>query len=187
MPALSGLFFGLRKGGPMNFDVAFQRVVGHEGNFQDEHEDRGNWTSGIIGVGQLKGTKFGISAMSYPHLDIKNLTLAQAKEIYKRDFWDRAKLSEYDPGFSFQVFDAQVNHGPGNGIRFLQRAAGVADDGSVGRITLAAVKAMTVTDLVMLFNSERLTFITKLAKFERYGGGWVNRVAQNLRYGAEDT
>jgi lysozyme family protein len=171
----------------MNFDEAFQRVVGHEGKYQEDRADRGNWTSGIIGVGELRGTKFGISAMAYPHLDIKNLTLAQAKDIYKRDYWDRAKMGEYDPGFAFQVFDAQVNHGPGNAIRFLQRAVGVADDGSVGRLTLAAVKATSVTDLVMLFNSERLAFITRLEKFQRYGGGWVNRVALNLKYGAQDT
>jgi len=171
----------------MNFDVAFERVVGHEGKFQDIHADRGNWTSGVVGVGELKGTKYGISAMAYPHLDIKNLTLYQAKEIYRRDYWDRGKLGELDPGFAFQVFDAQVNHGPGNAIRFLQRAVGVTDDGSVGRLTLAAIKAMTVTDLVMNFNAERLEFITRLEKFKQFGAGWVNRVAGNLRYGAQDT
>ncbi|MBW5416098.1 MULTISPECIES: glycoside hydrolase family 108 protein [unclassified Pseudomonas] len=171
----------------MNFEMAFERVVGHEGNFQDDPNDRGNWTTGIIGEGQLKGTKFGISAMTYPKLDIKNLTLAQAKRIYKEDFWDRARLDQYDPGVAYQIFDAQVNHGPGNGIRFLQRAVKVVDDGDVGPKTLAAVREISVTDLVMQFNSQRLRFITKLQKFERYGAGWVNRVAGNLEYGAQDT
>jgi hypothetical protein len=42
------------------------------------------WTTGIIGKGICKGTKYFISAMTYPDLDIKNL-LDQAKAIYKRD------------------------------------------------------------------------------------------------------
>lgn len=171
----------------MNFDEAFERVVGHEGKFQDDPNDRGNWTTGIIGAGQLKGTKFGISAMSYPALDIKSLTLAQAKDIYRRDYWDRAKLDQLDPGLAYQVFDAAVNHGIGNAIRFIQRAVGVADDGSVGPITLSAIRKTSITDLVMLFNAERLMFIVKISTFARYGGGWVNRVAGNLRYGAIDT
>jgi hypothetical protein len=29
------------------FDLAFERVVGHEGLFTDDPNDRGNWTSGV--------------------------------------------------------------------------------------------------------------------------------------------
>ena len=68
----------------LTFDQAFERLIGHEGNFTNDKDDRGNWTTGIIGKGQLKGTKYGISAMTYPQLDIKNLTLDQAKQIYKK-------------------------------------------------------------------------------------------------------
>lgn len=171
----------------MNFDQAFERVIGHEGKFQKDPNDRGNWTSGVVGEGVLKGTKFGISAMSYPELDIQNLTLEQAKSIYKKYFWDRGRVGEYEQGFMFQVFDAAVNHGFGNAIRFVQRAVDVADDGKIGNITLGAMKSMSTTDLVMRFNAQRLKFITKLSTFERYGAGWVNRVANNLEYGSIDT
>ena len=171
----------------MNFDEAFERVIGHEGKYQAEPMDRGNWTTGTVGEGVLKGTKWGISAMSYPDLDIKNLTIEQAKAIYKRDFWDRGRLGEYDEGFMFQVFDAGVNHGFGNAIRFVQRAIDVADDGKVGAVTLGAMRATSVTDLVMRFNAQRLRFIVKLREFQKFGGGWVNRVALNLEYGATDT
>src|SRR5690554_991684 len=77
-------------GSKPDFDLAFERLIGHEGKFTDNRADRGNWTTGRVGVGELKGTKFGISAMTYPHLDIKSLTLEQAKDIYLRDFWLRA-------------------------------------------------------------------------------------------------
>jgi lysozyme family protein len=65
---------------------ALAQIFGHEGGFTQARTDRGNWTSGKIGVGYLKGTKFGVSAMSYPKLDIRNLTLDEAAAIYRRDF-----------------------------------------------------------------------------------------------------
>jgi hypothetical protein len=136
----------------VTFDLAFERLIGHEGKFTDVRADRGNWTSGKVGVGELKGTKYGISAMSYPMLDIKSLTLAQAKAIYQRDFWDRAGADEYDGAIGYQVFDAAVNHGIENSVRFLQRAVRVADDGYIGPYTLKAVKAMSVTDVLMSFD-----------------------------------
>ena len=38
----------------------------------------------------------------------------------------------------------------------------------------------------MVLNAERLRFYTQLNGWDRFGKGWVNRVAQNLRYGAQD-
>jgi len=43
----------------MNFDLAFDRVIGHEGGYTDDPRDRGNWTGGATGRGELKGTKYG--------------------------------------------------------------------------------------------------------------------------------
>lgn len=170
----------------VTFDVAFDRLIGHEGKFTDARADRGNWTSGKVGVGELKGTKYGISAMTYPHLDIKNITLEQAKAIYRRDFWERSCADEYDGAIAYQVFDAGVNHGIENAVRFLQRAAGVADDGDVGPITVRAVKAMSVTDVLMRFNAARLLFYTNLSTWADFGKGWARRIVGNLNYGADD-
>ena len=116
------------------FDKAFERVIGHEGLFQNDPKDRGNWTTGIVGQGQNKGTKYGISAMSYPNEDIKNLTLARAKELYKRDFWDRNNEGSFHSSVQYQMLDAAINHGRGNAARMLQRAVKVADDGFIGNI-----------------------------------------------------
>ncbi|MAK54665.1 MAG: secretion activator protein [Pusillimonas sp.] len=174
-------------GSAPDFDLAFDRLVGHEGKFTDNRKDRGNWTSGRVGVGELKGTKFGISAMSYPDLDIKNLTLEQAKAIYLRDYWLRAGADEYDGAIGYQVFDAAVNHGIENAVRILQRAVKVADDGDVGPLTMQAVKKMSVTDVLSRFNAQRIRFYTKLSTWSEFGKGWMNRVAGNLDYAAEDS
>ena len=170
----------------LSYDEAFDRVVGHEGGFQDSYHDRGNWTTGEVGRGELKGTKWGISAMTYPHLDIPNLSKEEAKQIYYEDFWLRVGGDDLSSAVVFQLFDASINHGVGNAIRMLQRAVGVADDGHYGPLTRTAVVCKSVDDVLHLFNAERLEFYTKLSTWNVYGKGWVRRVVENMRYGAYD-
>ena len=124
----------------MTFDQAFERLIGHEGKFTDNPKDDGNWTGGKQGRGELRGTKYGIAANSYPHLDIKNLTLDEAKAIYLEDFWD--VIGQAHGAVKFQLFDAAVNHGRGNAVRILQRAVRAADDGAWGPLSQAALDRM---------------------------------------------
>lgn len=168
----------------MNFDKAFDRLIGHEGGFTANPDDDGNWTGGRKGLGELKGTKFGIASASYPNLDIKNLTIGDAKEIYERDFWNI--LGKAHPAIKFQVFDAAVNHGRGNAIRFLQKAVDVADDGKWGPVSQAALDSMDISDTLMRFVAFRLKFWAKLKSFESFGRGWTSRGADNLLFAAED-
>jgi lysozyme family protein len=170
----------------MSFDKMFGRVIGHEGKFQNNHGDRGNWTSGVVGEGELRGTKYGVSAMSYPDEDIRNLTYARAKDIYREDFWLRVGGDKLHAAVAFQLFDAAINHGIGNAVRMLQRAVDVADDGVVGEVTRGAIQETGVDDALKLFNAERVVFFTKISTFDRFGRGWMRRVAQNLRYAADD-
>jgi len=171
----------------MNFETVFDRLIGHEGGWSDDPRDPGNWTGGRPNVGQLKGTKFGIAANTYPDIDIKGLTLDAAKAIYRRDWWDKIHADELPGAIAFQVWDFAVNAGMSRAMISLQRAVGVADDGKIGPRTLAAVAAMSVTDVLSRFNAERLEFYASLSTWATYGKGWARRVAGNLRYAAEDS
>lgn len=168
------------------FYKSFERVIGHEGGYTDDPNDRGNWTSGKVGEGELKGTKFGISAMSYPHLDIKNLTLDEAQTIYFNDFWVKNGIDQLPKAMQYQMFDASINHGFRNATKMLQRAVDVADDGIIGKNTMKAVGQYDQLNLVLLFNNERLKFYTKIRTWSQYGKGWARRVAGNLKIGSED-
>lgn len=171
----------------MNFDQAFDRLIGHEGAFSDDPKDPGNWTGGRVHVGELKGTKYGIAANTYGDLDIKNLTLEDAKKIYYRDWWLKAGADQLDAAIVFQLWDFAVNAGMGTAMRALQRAARVSDDGNIGPLTLRAVRAMSTTDVLMRFAAQRLRFYTSLSTWPTYGKGWTNRVAGQLDYAAEDS
>lgn len=80
-----------------DFDQAFAIVIGVEGGYVDD---------------KYGGpTKYGISARAYPKLDIENLTLEQAKEIYQTDYWNKAHCGDMAWPFCCCVFDCAVNQG----------------------------------------------------------------------------
>jgi len=158
----------------LNFDDAYDRLMGHEGGYVNDPEDPGG------------ETKWGISKRSYPHLNIKELTRDQAKEIYREDFWKPLNQNLPD-GVLFQAFDFAVNSGISTAIRHLQKAVDVADDGHWGSISQKAALVMTESDLIMKLLGERLEFMTKLKNWPVHGKGWARRIATNLRYGAMDS
>ncbi len=159
----------------MNFDQAFDRLIGNEGGYCNVPGDPGGETN------------WGISKRSYPDVDIRGLTREGAKAIYLRDFWQRGQMDQYDPAIAFQVFDIAVNSGIETAVRMLQRAAGVADDGHIGAVTVAAVKSKRVTSMLMRIIAERLDFWRKLSTWPRFGDGWAGRAATDLRYAAQDS
>lgn len=140
--------------------------------------DPGNWTGGRKGVGQLKGTKYGIAANTYPHLDIKNLTMAQADAIYIRDYWPKAWGDEWPEGFDQITYDATVNSGPGRGPLWTCRALGYskADRGAPKKAYALTTegKVSAIKRAVAI----RMGFLRSLGTFSIFGKGWTGRCAR---------
>ena len=152
----------------MKFKRAFKLVIGHEGGYVNNPNDPGG------------ETKYGISKRSYPDEDIAGMTLERAKEIYKRDYWDKVRGDELPGPVDFLTFDAAVNSGVGSAARWLQQAVGVADDGKVGPLTLAAVYGQSRHLTAARMSALRLRFMTKLSTWRHFGRGWARRIADNL-------
>jgi lysozyme family protein len=164
----------------MTFDDAFERLLGHEGSFQNDPKDRGNWTTGVIGQGKCLGTKFGISAMTYPGEDIAGMTLDRAKAIYRRDFWGPAGCDAVPDAVKFDLFDTAVNSGVVASIRMLQRAVGEVVDGKLGPRTLLTAQTIDPERLLARFNGHRLDYLNDQPAWPAFGRGWTQRIAQNL-------
>lgn len=162
----------------MNFDKAFDRLIAHEGGYSNHPADPGAET--MWGVTARVARECGYYG------PMKDLPRETAKRIAKEAYWDRCKADSYDFSIGYQVFDAAYNHGIENAVRFLQRAAAVVDDGYFGPVSLKAVQAMPITDVLSRFNAERLDFYTKLSTWNSFGKGWARRIAGNLKYQAED-
>lgn len=158
----------------MSFEISINRLLGHEGGYVNNPADPGGETN------------WGISKRSYPGLNIKTLTREQAIALYKRDFWEVVGADSFPDGIGYQLLDFAVNSGSGIALRALQRAVGCADDGHIGPVSLAAIKAMEPHDLVMRFLAERLVFMTNCSGWPSFSKGWARRIAANLKFGAED-
>lgn len=77
-------------------------------------------------------TRFGISKRSYPHLDIFNLTIEEAIEIYREDFWRKPWINRIDDfSLARKTFDLAVNTGQVTAVKMLQRAINTVCAGQV--------------------------------------------------------
>ena len=161
------------------FQRIFGVVVGEEGGYTANPSDRGNWTGGAQGRGILRGTKYGISAASYPDLDIEGLTLADAQRIYQDDYYEKICGDQLPAPLALILFDCAVNSGVTKAIRWLQRALKVAGDGVIGPETLAAVKAYPAPSWTLCAEiiALRTAFLGGTAEWETFGLGWSRRLA----------
>ena len=146
-----------------SFDRAFAKVVSIEGGFIDDPKDPGG------------ATKFGISQRAYPQENIARLTLDRAKEIYRRDYWDKVHGDCIPDPLSCFVFDAAVNHGVKQSIVMLQNALKVTADGIAGQVTINAVKKAN-KDVCVRFMTNRAIRYFQTNNFDRFGNGWLNRL-----------
>lgn len=115
----------------------------HEGGYQCLHGDKGNWTGGAVGVGELKGTKYGISAAQFPTLDIANLTTDQAAQIYQEGYWKDGYSQIDDQLIANKLFDMGVLFGVHTAVKMIQismaKEINLVSDGTFGPNTLSAV------------------------------------------------
>lgn len=162
------------------FEKAFIEVIGHEGEFTNDPNDKGNWTSGIVGKGELRGTKYGISAASYPDVKIQTLSIEGVKDIYHTDFWKKANIDKLPKHLQVSVFDSVVNHGIKGGIRILQRALNIKNDGIVGPITIKASKKLLEAKFLLYRLNFYIDLILKKPELTKYINGWRNRIIKLL-------
>lgn len=117
----------------MRYEEAVEIILSEEGGYVHDPTDRGG------------ETKYGISKRAYPEEDIPKLTKARARELYRRDYWDRMRLDEFPEALRLPVFDFAVNAGTVRAARTIQKLAGVKQDGIVGPKTLEAAWKVTVS------------------------------------------
>ena len=155
----------------MNFDQAFERLLGHEGGYVDDPDDPGGETNWGITIAVARAEGY-----TGP---MRDLPVAKAKDIYRAKYWAPVRADELPDSVRFDVFDAAVNHGVNQSAKWLQRAVGANPDGVIGAMTVAAARGAGPM-AVARFNGYRLQFYTDLGTWPKFGKGWARRVASNL-------
>jgi lysozyme family protein len=128
-----------------NFERAFAVVVGIEAGYVNNPQDPGG------------ETKFGITKRQYPTVDIKNLTLEQAQDIYRRDYWNTHDLDTLEYGKALLVFDTAINGG--NHARWWSMYGGYP-----------------MKDFAQAFLAERVLYMASLPGWVSFGRGWSRRL-----------
>lgn len=153
----------------MDFETAIGKVLGHEGGYADHPDDPGGKTR--YGITEAVARRVGYRG------DMRELPLDLAKRIYLEEFWRAVRADDLPPAVRYPVFDAAVNSGVGQAIRWLQRAAGVEADGVIGPRTLAAIQALDAQALRSRILAQRLRMMTTLNNWPAFSRGWARRIA----------
>lgn len=157
-----------------NFTACLAHVFKFEGGYVDHPRDPG----GATNMGITHRTLAAHRRTSVSKQDVRDLTKAEAGEIYKQRYWFPVKGGDLPYGMDLVAFDGGVNSGPSRGAKWLQRALGVKADGAVGAKTLAA--ALNAPDGVKVIQracAARMGFLKALGTWSTFGRGWSRRVA----------
>ncbi len=112
------------------FLEAFYLTERHEGGYTKNPADNGNWTSGRVGVGELIGTMFGVSAPLLALFlgriptaeEMKSLSIETVKIIFKRFYWNKIKGDNIESQMlANKFYDNSINLGVPGAIILWQR------------------------------------------------------------------
>ena len=154
-----------------SFKEIIKKVLEHEGGYVNDPKDLGG------------ETKYGITKRFYPDVDIKNLTIEQATDIYKSDYWDKNKVESLPQNLWHIYFDMCVNMGKRIAVKVLQRAAvnkgrDIEVDGGLGPMTIGALKGVEL-DRVRAFRVKYyVDLITAKPEQEKFYLGWFRRALE---------
>lgn len=179
----------------MSFEHSFDEIILIENEYSNNPLDSGGKTK--WGITEAVARAFGYQG------EMRDLPLTMARDIYKKEYWDKLKLDEVDavsPLIAKEMFEVGVNSGPRVAATFLQRCLCVLNrnqndyadsiiDGAMGPATLSALKAFKrvrgdqgILVLNKAMNCLQGSFLIKLAenrsKDEIFLLGWLkHRIA----------
>lgn len=146
-----------------NFNDCLNRLLKDEGGYTNDPNDSGG------------PTNFGITITDYRKYinpkgsanDVRNMTVSQAKTIYKSKYWDALDCDNLSSGVDYTCFDYGVNSGLGRPRKVLQR-----------------FKSLSGAELIDAINNERASFLRSIAggKNAKFLDGWLSRVSRVRSY-----
>ena len=161
-----------------NFARALSLVLKWEGGWSNHPQDTGGPTMKGITLATMRRYVDRKATAD----DLRRISDAQIAKVYRKRYWDAVKGDELPDGIDYATFDFAVNSGPARASKYLQRAAGVAQDGVIGPVTLAAVRGMDPVTLIESLCASRMAFLKRIKSWPVFGEGWTNRVNDVRRH-----
>lgn len=163
------------------FDKFFEYILKVEGGYSNVTHDKGG------------ETKFGITknvAKSYGY-DVSNLTKAQAKEIYFKNYYLKNNLDKIvNDKIALSIFDWLVN----SGVWAIKKAQlslcnlgyKVVIDGIIGKNTINALNLVDTNDFLNEYHKIQKLFYEAIVKTsptqKKFLRGWLNRITIKIKF-----
>lgn len=153
-----------------SFEKCIPHILRHEGGYVFDPDDPGGETN------------FGISKRAFPEIDIKKLTIEDAKKIYLHDYWARMRLHDIKSDrLSLHIFDHGVNVGTGRAIYLVQHVAGVEIDGKIGPKTIEGINNVVEQSAIDQYSALRIEYYNRIVlqkpSLQKFLKGWKSRVS----------
>ena len=187
-----------------NFSIAHKFTLSWEGGESDDAADRGGFTK--FGVSTAFLTDIASTQAGRDVLDrmgvilpvtrttIRNLTESLAASLFRWQMWDTLKLDLIPLRPAVVLYDAAVNSGPRQSVKFAQRGYNACvtygqpldADGIMGPATRKAMQQADTEKIIMSMLDQREQFYRDLVAAkpsqEVFLKGWLNRVTDLRRY-----
>jgi len=179
----------------MSINGIVDEILRREGwpAYTNQPADRGGPTKGGITLASFRDYS---EDQTLTADDLKDMTEAQARVFYMHRYVTEPRFHRIDDPILLElVVDCGVHHGTRAAAKWLQRAAGVRQDGDIGPITLATVNSVNAHTLFLQVLASRIRLFGRIigrdpvlreaeqAGFNlqaRWAGGWNNRAAEFL-------
>lgn len=159
-----------------NFDVSIEYVLTNEGSFIDNPNDKGGPTN--YGITQRTLSLYRKAICRWD--DVKNLSVLEARAIYRELFWIPMRLDLIgDINVATAILDVAVNKGQQSAVYCSQRAAGISVDGVMGPHSRDAINGMTrfqfLSKFIPCVQNEYIDLVLNNPSQIEFLRGWINR------------
>jgi len=170
-----------------NFDLAFEKVLQHEGGYVNDPNDPGGET--YKGVSR----KMWSSWSGWTNVDLARRMPAfpanlendgdlqqKIQDFYRINFWDKMNGNNIENQVvANSIFDFAVNAGVQTTVNLVQMIIGVNPDGVIGNESLQKLNAFDVDYFLAAFIAAKIAryinIVKKRPASQKYFYGWVCR------------
>ena len=167
-------------------DQIIHGIIEREGVFVDHPEDKGGPTKYGVTWRSYDAWRNAYNqanpedGLTYPE-DVRDITQEIAAKVYLADYVVGPRFPKVANGPLLELLvDTAVHSGPGQAVKFLQRAVGTRDDGIIGPKTIAAARKANPRQTYVNVLDRRLRFIGEITQGNpgnlSFLPGWQSRM-----------